>query len=373
MHPRKSIFLFGLCCSLGCKQTYQPPPIANPPDYLVVEGFIDTDPGESTTFNLSHTIKLDTNLYVPEPGATVTVEGMDNSSWPLTELNPGTYSALLASLNYATSYRLHVVTTSGKQYASEYVPLVPCPPIDSISWRRLENNTGIQIYANAHDPQNNTHYYRWDYTETWEFHSPYVANVQFLPGYGLVPYYNNTTSICWHTDRATSIVLGTSSQLSQDLIYQAPVVLVPLNSQQITVRYSILVKQYGLTKDAFTWWQRLQKNTEQIGSIFGVQPSANKGNIRCLTDTTEQVLGFVSGGSTRSERIFITNAQVQPWQYVSGCIDQKIANTLDSLKWWTDIGFLPWASEFPPPIAHMSYKTCVDCTLTGTNIKPSFW
>jgi hypothetical protein len=375
MHPNKALLLITLCFSLGCKQTYQPPTIANPPDYLVVEGFINTNPGDSTVFNLSRTVKLDTNLYAPETGATVTVEGSDNSSQKLNEIAIGTYRAILPGLNYSTSYRLHIVTASGKQYASDYVTLVPGPPIDSISWRRLENppNTGIQIYANTHDPQNATHYYRWDYTETWEFHSPYVANVQYVPGIGIVPYYNNTTSVCWHTRQATSIVLGTSAQLSQDLIYEAPVVLVPFNSQQITVRYSILVKQYGLTKDAFAWWQLLQKNTEQIGSIFGVQPSANKGNIHCLTDTAEQVLGFVSGGGVRSQRIFITNAQVQPWDYVSGCIDEKIANDPDSLKFWIGIGFLPWASEYPPPIVHMSYKTCVDCTLTGTNIRPSFW
>ena len=85
------------------------------------------------------------------------------------------------------------------------------------------------------------------------------------------------------------------------------------------------------------------------------------------------MLGFVGGGGVQSQRIFITNAQVQPWDYVSGCIDQKVPNNPDSLKWWVDIGFLPWASEYPPPTAHMSYKTCVDCTLTGTNIKPLFW
>ncbi|HEY4107388.1 DUF4249 domain-containing protein [Puia sp.] len=376
MNHYKTLFLILLIASLGCRQTYQPPAIANPPDYLVVEGFINTNAGDTTFFNLSHTVKLDTNAYHPESGAMVTVEGNDNSSFPLREITPGIYGSQLPALNYSVPYRLHIVTAAGKQYASDYVQLVANPPIDSISWKRLDNDVhqGIQIYANTHDPQNKTHYYRWDYSETWEFHSPYFATVKYVPGTGLVGYSPNTITTCWHSDRATGIFLGTSTQLSQDLIYEAPLVLIPIGSQQITVRYSILVTQYALTQEAFNWWQILQKNTEQIGSIFGVQPSANKGNIRCLTDTAETVLGFVSGGNIQSQRIFITNDQVFPWYYDPDCLDQKVTNNIDSLKYWFSIGYLPWSLDLSPPNkAHFAYKTCVDCTLTGTNVKPSFW
>ena len=379
MHPRKAIlsfFILVLIVAAACKQTYAPPAVTHPPDYLVVEGFIDATAGNPTVFTLSHTVKLDTNLYVPESGATVTVEGTDNSSRPLQEQIAGSYSAPLSSLDFNVSYRLHIVTTAGKQYASDYVQLVPSPPIDSISWRRLENDVhqGIQVFANTHDPQNKTHFYRWDYSETWEFHSPFFATVIYIPGAGLENYSPNTISTCWRTDSATDILLGSSTQLSQDLIHEAPLVLIPLNSQQISVRYSIFVKQYALTADAFAWWQILQKNNEQIGSIFGVQPSTNKGNIRCLSDTTETVLGFVSGGTVQTKRIFISSDQVNPWYYDPGCPDQKIPYNIDSVNFWYSIGYLPWRVDLPPKAAvHMAEKTCVDCTLTGSNIPPSFW
>jgi hypothetical protein len=364
-----------LLFAMACKQTYTPPAIANPPDYLVVEGFIDANPGDSTVFTLSHTVKLDSNQYIPESGATVTIEGTDNSSSPLREFVAGTYGAPLSALNNSTSYRLHIVTAAGKQYASDYVPLVQSPPIDSISWRRLNDavHQGVQIYANTHDPQNSTHYYRWDYTETWEFHSSYFATVQYVPGIGLENYSPNTISTCWHIDRVTSILLGSSTQLSQDLIHEAPLVLIPPGAQQLSVRYSILVRQYALTKAAFSWWQILQKNTEQIGSIFGVQPSAATGNIHCLTDTAEQVLGFVTGGTIQSQRIFITNDQVFPWNYLPDCQDRKAPNNIDTIKFLYSEGFLPWSVDIFPPAVHLAYKTCVDCTLTGTNIPPSFW
>ena len=358
--------------AMACKQTYIPPAVANPPNYLVVEGFINTNAGDSTVFRLSRTVRLDTNLYLPETGATVTVEGTDNSSWPLKEQTIGSYSAPLSTLNYNVSYRLHIVTAAGKQYASDYVTLVPCPPIDSISWRRLDYDPykGVRIYANTHDPHNNTHYYRWSYQETWEFHSAFYATVRYIPGTGIVLYHPNTTDTCWKSFPSSSIVLASSTQLSQDLIHESPLVLIPLNAQQLSVRYSIQVTQYALTAAAFNWWQIMERNTEQIGSIFGVQPSANPGNIRCLTDSSEWVLGYVGGGTTRSQRIFITVDQVRPWFYDPGCPNIKTdsINTLDKLL---AEGYWPW--DVSSTAVYLSYPRCIDCTLTGTNIRPSFW
>jgi hypothetical protein len=359
--------------AIACKQTYEPPAISHPPSDLVVEGWIETNGSDSTVFTLSRTVKLDSNAYTPESGATVVLEDSLQNSYPLHETQPGSYTYPAFAFNNNTSYRLHI-TTGGKEYASAYVPLVSSPPIDSVNFVRqqTELNNGVQIYASSHDPLNKTRYYRWQYQETWEFHSAVEATVQFdqntrsiftiMPGIGYV---------CWHNQNSTDIVLASTTQLSSDLAYEVPIIFIPDGSQKLTVRYSIFVKQYGLTKDAFTWWQILQKNTEQIGSIFGVQPSANPGNIRCLTDTSELVLGFVSGGNSQTQRIFITNDQIKPWEYKTDCVDATCSPSAFYNYW--DQGFLPWLQETPSGLVHYEYKTCVDCRLTGTDIRPSFW
>jgi hypothetical protein len=371
-HSTILFFTLVLAVATGCKQTYLPPVIANPPNYLVVEGFIENNGTDTTVFMLSRTVKLDSAVLSPESGAKVTVEGSDNSSFILKETTRGVYSALLSSLANNISYRLHITTSSGKQYASDYVALVYNPPIDSINWVRKDNAVipGIQVYANTHDPQNNTRYFRWDYQETWEYHSAFYASSYYVPGVGIKSYYPNTIYTCWRGDHSTSILLATSEQLSQAVIYEAPLVDIPLNSQQISIRYSILVKQYPLSKDAFSWWQILSKNTEQIGSIFGVQPSTNRGNLHCLTDTSESVIGYVSGGNSRSQRIFITNAQASPWNYESDCVD--IADSVN-IESYLAAGYWPWEQQLSPAITHFAEPECVDCTRTGTNIKPSFW
>jgi len=364
---------FLLLPALACKQTYDPPAISHPPNNLVVEGWIETNGSDSTIFTLSRTVKLDSNAYTPETGATVVLEDSGQNSYPLQQTQPGTYSYPPFAFNPNTSYRLRI-TAGGKDYASAYVPLVSSPPLDSVNFVRqqTEANNGVQIYASSHDPQNRTHYYRWQYQETWEFHSAVEATVQFDPNsrsiYTILP---GLGYVCWQNNNSTDIVLTSTTQLNSDVAYKVPVVFIPNGSQKLTVRYSVLVKQHGLTKDAFTWWQTLQKNTEQIGSIFGVQPSANPGNIRCLTDTSEQVLGFVGGGNTQTQRIFITNDQIKPWDYKTDCEDATVSPTA-FYNYWVQ-GYLPWLQETPSGLVHYEYKTCVDCRLTGTDVRPSFW
>jgi hypothetical protein len=247
------------------------------------------------------------------------------------------------------------------------------PPIDSISWVKLDNDVhkGVQIYANTHDPQNNTHYYRWQYSECWEFHSAFEQTVKWIPGQGLVGITDINNHICWHYGNSSNIILASSTQLGQDVIHEAPIVFIPDGAQQLSFRYSILVTQNTMTKEAFDWWQILQKNSEQLGSIFGTQPSAIRGNIHCLTDTSEQVLGYVGGGNTRSQRIFITHVQVSPWDYESGCVDMVTGSS--DFTFYFNQGYLPWLSEIATGKTHFAIAKCVDCTLTGSNIRPSFW
>ncbi len=368
--PRNKSLLYAwlLLGCLSCKQAYLPPAISNPPSYLVVEGFIDNGP-DSTYFDLTHTYKLnDSTSTTPELGAGVTVEGSDNSAYVLGEVGNGLYGANLPALNTAVTYRLHITTTGGKQYASDFVPVTNNPPIDSINFVR--DNNGVTIYANSHDPTGKAKYFRWEYEETWEFHSAYFASLIFANG-SLQNYSPNLIFTCWKGDNSTRIVLGTTSQLSSDVVYRQRMVSYPVGAVQISVKYSILVKQYALTQDAFTWWGITQNNTENIGSIFGVQPSTNQGNLHSLSDSTEQVIGYVSAGNLQSQRIFITNDQVSPWVYEPPCMTQLVP--LDSIAAYYPLGLWPIDYNSAMTGVYESSNYCIDCTLSGTNAQPSFW
>jgi hypothetical protein len=365
----RPLLLLGCALASGCTQTYTPPAIAHPATSLVVEGFIDGGP-DSTYFDLTHTYPLDsTSNPPPELGAGITIEGSDNSSYTLGEIGGGLYGIQLPGLQPAATYRIHIRTTSGKEYASDFVPVVTNPPIDSINWVRVPS--GLNIYANTHGTSGTTPYFRYQYAETWKFYSAFFATLQYSNG-AFVNYSPNTIDSCWKSDISTRIILASSTQLAQNEIYEAPLVFIPLAAQQLSVKYSILVTQYALSKDAYAWWSILQNNTENIGSIFGVQPSVDQGNIHCLTDSTEQVIGYVSAGTTQSKRIFISEDQVFPWDFISPCLLDSCPT--DQMGAYYTTGFLPvqWETQTHSAL-YIGWKTCVDCTLTGTNVQPPFW
>jgi hypothetical protein len=65
--------------------------------------------------------------------------------------------------------------------------------------------------------------------------------------------------------------------LAQDVIYLQPLVLIPAGAQQLSVEYSIFVRQYALTKEGYDLLTMMQSNTESLGTIFDPQPSSLKG------------------------------------------------------------------------------------------------
>jgi hypothetical protein len=52
-------------------------------------------------------------------------------------------------------------------------------PIDSITWKqKLDSpNKAVTVFVHAHDPQNKTLFYRWDYVETWQYEAPLNATL----------------------------------------------------------------------------------------------------------------------------------------------------------------------------------------------------
>ncbi|MEO6850410.1 MAG: DUF4249 domain-containing protein, partial [Mucilaginibacter sp.] len=301
--------------NVRCRQPYVLPVSAVNSNYLVVEGMINNSP----VIKLSRTVRLsDTVSVKPETGASVSVEsqspgGSSGVTTILTDNGSGNYSLGAGSLalNQANLYRLRIVTSNGKNYISDFVPVKNSPPVDSISYEVKSN--GIQIYSASHDPANNTRYYRWDYNETWIIQSKYPSTevVVHTPKDTIItrPYEDFIFS-CWQSDASTGIILNSSAKLTQDVIVHNPVTFISSSSEKLGHEYSILVNQYALTADAYNYWQNLKKNTEQLGSIFDAQPSEIKGNINSVNNPSEPVLGYISAGLPSQTRIFIGNSQV---------------------------------------------------------------
>ncbi len=370
------LILFGFFT--GCRQRYDPPLNSLPNSFLVVEGVLNAAQ-DSTTVHLTRTFKLEQTATIrTENNAQLTVEGKDNTISSLTETGNGNYVSGNLHLNPNNEYRLRIKTTDGKEYLSDYVKVKLTPPIDSIGWDR--SNEGLQIYVNTKDPLNATRYYRWEYEETWEIHSSYFS--YFVYENGIVrprqlPAENVYT--CWKYNNSSDIILANSNRLQDDIIYKGPITLISPGDERLGERYSILVREYSLEREAYDFFELIKKNTQDIGSLFSPQPSEIRGNIHCINNPAEFVIGYVSVSSIQKKRIFISSAEVPQWgfSFLQGCPSVKVALNPDSVKlYFNNFNLVPY--DIDPPLFPTSYKTstpdCLDCRVRGGKLlKPSYW
>jgi len=362
----------------GCREIYNIPDETKNVKLLVVEGLLNSN--GSTTIKLSRTVNpADTTKIKSELNAVVKVEGENNSSFTLTGNSKGEYVYPSLPLIDNVKYRLRIKTKEGKEYLSDFVPVQKSPSIDSVNWKRKETGleTGIQIYVNTHDAQNQTRYYRWEYDETWEFHSTYASSFEYKNDTVVQRTDPLAIYICWTSESSNRILVSSSEKLNQDIISLAPLTIIPFSSIKMSVRYSILVKQYALTKEGYEYWNLMRKNTEQVGTLFDPQPSSLFSNIRCLTTPDEQVIGFVSAGTISEKRIFISNAEVVPWTYKQICAVEDTIAKKDITTKFANGYYIPTQAIYDMRgniVAYLAGEAvCVDCRLRGTNIKPLFW
>jgi len=328
----------------SCRQQYEPPAIQANNNYLVVDGFLNAGP-DSTMITLTRTRNLiDTVLTKPELSASVLIEGDGGYTNQLTDLENGVYGAGNLNLDNNQQYRIRISTNNGSQYLSDFVPVKQTPAIDSVNWHY--DSSGVNIYVNTHDPQNNTRYYRWQYEETWKYRSVYYSTLIYQNGQLLTRTPDQEVFYCWKTQNGTNIITGTSSKLSEDIIYRYPLIFIPQASEKLSIKYSVLVKQSAITKEAFEYWENLKKNTEQLGSIFDAQPSEIAGNIHSITNPGEPVMGYFSVSTLQQKRIFIDNNQIGAWYYTIGCEPEIVIPVPWSL-YLANGGYIPTVETLP--------------------------
>jgi hypothetical protein len=376
---RQILFLFSLVflLSQSCKKPYEPPAILANNNYLVVDGFINTTPNGITTIKLSRTRNLaDTVVNIPELGASIAIENKSGVLYLLgSRGNDGTYTSNLLNLPGNDEFRLNIILSNGNKYVSDFVRSKQTPAIDSVSWIQNED---VDIYVSAGDPLNNTRYYKWDFTETIQYTS-YIETIWRVTN-GLIVLRDTAdlVNVCWRDQFNTDILIGSTAALSKDVVSLKRMATIPKNDSRLDIRYSILVRQYALTAEAYQYWLTIQKNSEQLGTLFDLQPSQLYGNIQSVGNPNEPVVGFISAATVQQARIFINNRQLNNWKSPLAnppCEVQVIPqNPVDYRIFdFPDLSFAPWYFITGGSIAIVR-KECLDCTLAGgTNRKPSFW
>lgn len=366
--------LLTLLVFAGCKDPYYPELKPGQTNFLVVEGFISNDKN-ATQIRLSRTIPIKDSVGLKaETGAFVTVEGEDNSVYSLIEQEAGLYRGLQLALDPSTKYRLRIRTANGSDYASEYASIRQTPPV-AVNWTREAD--GVHISFSSQSLPNDTRYYKWNFEETWEILSHYEASYKYRNGAigNRDPEEVRQMKHCWGRNRPTNIRLISTVPLAKNVIEKEPAVFIPAADEKLDVRYSMLVTLQALDKKGYEFYQLMKKNTESLGSLFDPQPSDITGNISCLSNPGEKVIGYVMGSTLQEKRIFISKDEVPGWSFNPGCATIKVPNEETALKVFADDEMVPYGIEgFMPILGYYGVENrCADCRTRGNNERPSFW
>jgi hypothetical protein len=349
----------------SCVVPYYPETTENE-ELLIVEGMI-TNQHEVYTIKLHKSVPLwKVSNEKPLKGCRVWISDDQEKIDSLKEISIGTYVSDPATFQgeIGKKYILHINTTAangGLHYESSPVEMKPVPPIDRIYYEKKIYSSyprpveGCQIYLDTHDPLNKSDFYKWKYSETWEFHLPYDVE----------------NKICWITNNSNELFIKNASLLEDGKVIGFPLNSIPDPIDKLSVKYSILVNQYSMNEEEYLYWERLKNTMNEMGGLYDMIPAVIPNNVYCLEKPEEKTLGYFSVSAVSSKRAFIKDSfSAYNFKYVD-CISDTIYGTGPIAP---GIWVIVDHSNLTPPVRYITRNmACADCRTRGTNIKPSFW
>jgi hypothetical protein len=192
---------------------------------------------------------------------------------------------------------------------------------------------------------------------------------------------------CYNTLYSNDILQHETSTLTEDNVNYA-IRFIADTDVMIANRYSILVKQYVQSFNAYNYYNTLNKLSSSE-NVFNInQPGFIAGNISCETEKDEKVIGFFEVSSISEKRMFFNFRDIFTTPFptdVSSCelispplIVQgggtPLLNVMKNNKYiYFEDDITPGTEETPRGPYLLVTKACGDCTELGSNIKPSFW
>lgn len=364
-------------------------------NYLVIEATI-TDELKNHTIKLSRTFQIDENKENPETGAQVAIIDSQNNTFIFNETSFGTYKSVNQFKAISEqSYTLKVTTKNGNSYSSTSEKLTAAVQIEKLTTSietSREGVEGVSISVHSFNPNNNANYYRYEYAETYKISPPFWSDEKLDIVSDTRPFrvevvkriVNNKD--CYATINSKQILVTETKSLAEDRV-NFPVRFILDSDFVISNRYSLLVKQYVQTFEAYNYYETLKKLSSSESVFAQSQPGFISGNIVSDADQNEKTIGFFEVSSVSEERIFFSYEDVFPnkiseFPYSCDFLAPILFDSFtegsplidlikdDSHTYYreNDTGL-----EYLEGLYLMVPKICGDCTVLGSNIKPSFW
>jgi hypothetical protein len=171
-----------------------------------------------------------------------------------------------------------------------------------------ENETvlnGVQFFVDTEVASGSSSSFRYEYVEAYAIKVLIPPKFMLLRG-DIVPRLREPPlETCYRTNKSTSLILATTQGLSAKRISEFPVRFVTDTDPELAYAYSLMLRQYAISNDAYNFYQSARANNEFSGSLFDEQKGSVDGNIRSLDELTIPVLGYFEvAGVSIATRLF---------------------------------------------------------------------
>jgi hypothetical protein len=347
----------------------------------VVSGLVN-DNNDIQTVSISMASPVSDPRYIPVSGCNVIIKNDIGNEFLMTESTPGIYNGEIGR-NYrvpGNSFKVEIVTPDGVQIESDFDRMEACPEVDSVYFLRRDiisnvsdNITkGIQFYLNLNGRNTNTTFFRWEVTETWEYHVPYPREWYYDGSIHHIFPPDYSRKICWSTETVKNVYTLSTLNLVENKYEKLPLNFIDNKTSRLVYGYSLLVEQFSLNEASYTYWDQLRINSGEQGGLYEKQPLTVVGNLRNITDPQQAVLGYFGASSIKSKRIFVRNVDNLDLEYQPICSPAILRKGLMEISREDYPAFLFATEDGYAPV--LLSNECVDCLVFGgTNMKPEFW
>jgi len=372
------ILLLGILCG-SCVIPYEPE-LEESQEVIVINGMISDSPGRYEV-----TVSLSSPYRTPEfrglGSCQVVVTNQEGYSIQYMHDGDGIYAAYIPDdfLEVGDVASLVVISPEGYEYQSSFDTILSCPELDTVYWELGIQETpdpefsrpGIQFYLDMTGKTTDSRNVIWRVQETWEYWAS-LFGTHIMHGWGPPePFRTNSIFKCWKSYPLDQVYTGTTRNLSQNSLLRVPLNFVSNETDRLSVTYSLYVQQQSVTGDAFDYWKRMNEQTIGAGGMYEKQPASVMGNIRCVNNPDQVVLGYFYASQVREHRIFVHNNNLFDFPVPHISCEYEPTSTL-----YSESRHFPVYIYAPSPYepAFWGPEECFDCRVQGGDtIRPEIW
>jgi hypothetical protein len=211
--------------------------------------------------------------------------------------------------------------------------------------------------------------------ETYKFESDYLARFYYN---GALHEFLNSDSLktCWTSEKVFPFFVESTAGLSEPLFTNYPLHFVNTTTRRLSIRYSLLVNQYIISKSAFSYWTGVKQQNAEAGELYYTQPYQLRGNVYNPNNQDELVLGYFMVAGVSQKRIFVNKPAPPVKMYYPVC--QLSESDYEAYGFMflggTSADWPLYVTQGPGGGRALPNQACIDCRQKGGSLdKPDFW